>query len=133
MMKINRILIVDDSAMMRVMIRRSLTMAKVVADEVVEAKNGKEALQQLETQSFDVMLCDLNMPELTGDALLEQLMQQTTIAIPPVIIVSSEASNERVERLNCDRIVGTLRKPFSPEDIADLFAKSEQLLNAEVI
>ncbi|MGB7325397.1 MAG: response regulator, partial [Rubripirellula sp.] len=111
----------------------SLTMAKVVADEVVEAKNGKEALQQLETQSFDVMLCDLNMPELTGDALLEQLMQQTTIAIPPVIIVSSEASNERVERLNCDRIVGTLRKPFSPEDIADLFAKSEQLLNAEVI
>ncbi len=121
-------LIVDDSAMMRTVVRKSLEMAKVKTKEVVEAKNGNEAFKELELQAFDMMFCDLNMPELTGDELLEKLMLIGTVPIPPVIIVSSEANNERVDRLNCDRIVGVLRKPFSPEKIVSLFQDAERLL-----
>jgi two-component system chemotaxis response regulator CheY len=128
MIEFSRILIVDDSAMMRTVVRKSLEMAKVKTKEVVEAKNGNEAFKELELQAFDMMFCDLNMPELTGDELLEKLMLIGTVPIPPVIIVSSEANNERVDRLNCDRIVGVLRKPFSPEKIVSLFQDAERLL-----
>ncbi len=131
MIEFGRILIVDDSAMMRTVVRKSLDMAKVKATEVVEAKNGVEALRQLEIQTFDIMFCDLNMPELTGDELIARLISMGTIPIPPIVIVSSEASTERVDRLKCDRIVGVLRKPFSPEKIVALFSDAEQLLEKE--
>lgn len=132
MIEFGRILIVDDSAMMRMIVRKSLEMAKVKAREVVEAKNGNDALKQLELQPFDIMFCDLNMPELTGDELLERLMMTGHVPIPPVVIVSSEASTERVDRLNCDRVIGVLRKPFSPEKIVALFDQAELLLKNEM-
>jgi two-component system chemotaxis response regulator CheY len=128
MIEFGRILIVDDSSMMRTIVRKSLEMAKVKAQEVVEAKNGNEAFKELELKPFDMMFCDLNMPELTGDELLERLMLNGTVPIPPVVIVSSEASTERVDRLNCDRVIGVLRKPFSPEKIVALFQDAERLL-----
>ncbi len=132
MIEFGRILIVDDSAMMRSIVRKSLEMAKVKAREVVEAKNGIEALNQLQLSSFHIMFCDLNMPELTGDDLIERLMLLGTIPIPPVVIVSSEASTERVDRLQCDRVIGVLRKPFSPEKIVALFTEADQLLKKEL-
>ena len=132
MIEFGRILIVDDSAMMRTIVRKSLAMAKVKSREVVEAKNGADAMKQLELQSFDIMFCDLNMPELTGDELIAKLMLEGTIPIPPVVIVSSEASTERVDRLKCDRVIGVLRKPFSPEKIVALFTEAEELLKKEL-
>ncbi len=133
MIEFGRILIVDDSAMMRMVVRKSLEMAKIKAREVVEAKNGSEALSHLESQRFDMMFCDLNMPELTGDDLIERLMLDGKTSIPPIVIVSSEASTERVDRLHCQRIVGVLRKPFSPEKIVALFRQAEQLLQDELV
>ncbi len=132
MIEFGPILIVDDSAMMRTIVRKSLEMAKIKVQKVVDAKNGVDALKQLETQLFDIMFCDLNMPELTGDGLIEKLMSVGTIPIPPVVIVSSEATEERVNRLKCDRVIGVLRKPFSPEKIVALFTEAEQLLKKEL-
>jgi|JI6StandDraft_1071083.scaffolds.fasta_scaffold257802_2 two-component system, chemotaxis family, chemotaxis protein CheY len=132
MIEFGRILIVDDSAMMRTIVRKSLEMAKVRASEVVEAKNGLEAWHQLEKQPFDIMFCDLNMPEMSGDELIERLMIAGSIAIPPVVIVSSEASTERVDCLKCDQIIGVLRKPFSPEKIVTLFSQATKLLRREM-
>ncbi len=132
MISFSRILIVDDSSMMRTVIRRSLKMAKVEAEEIVEAGNGLDALHALELNRFDVMFCDLNMPECSGDELIERLMSADALPIPPIIIISSEASTERIDRLNCQRIVGVLRKPFSPELIVELLLRTEQSLKQSV-
>jgi len=116
--------VLDDSAMMRMVLRKSLSMAKVQANEIVEATDGREALQLLQELPFDLMFCDLNMPGMTGDELIAELMKTTGLAIPPIVIVSAEATPERIERLQSDRIIGVLRKPFSPEMIAKLVSES---------
>ena len=124
MIAIGRILVLDDSAMMRMVLRKSLSMAKVQANEIVEATDGREALQLLQELPFDLMFCDLNMPGMSGDELIAELMKTTGLAIPPIVIVSAEATPERIERLQSDRIIGVLRKPFSPEMIAKLVSES---------
>ena len=125
MIAIGRILMLDDSAMMRMVLRKSLSMAKVQANEIVEASDGQEALRLLQSGlPFDLMFCDLNMPGMTGDELIAELMKTTGLAIPPIVIVSAEATPERIERLQSDRIIGVLRKPFSPEMIAKLVSES---------
>jgi len=132
MIAIGRILVLDDSAMMRMVLRKSLSMAKVQANEIVEATDGREALQLLQELPFDLMFCDLNMPGMTGDELIAELMKTTGLAIPPIVIVSAEATPERIERLQSDRIIGVLRKPFSPEMIAKLLSESNVIGTKEI-
>ena len=133
MIAIGRILMLDDSAMMRMVLRKSLSMAKVQAHEIVEARDGQEALRLLQSGlPFDLMFCDLNMPGMTGDELIAELMKTTGLAIPPIVIVSAEATPERIERLQSDRIVGVLRKPFSPEMIAKLLSESKVIGTQEI-
>jgi len=133
MIAIGRILVLDDSAMMRMVLRKSLSMAKVQANEIVEASDGQEALRLLQSGlPFDLMFCDLNMPGMTGDELIAELMKTTGLAIPPIVIVSAEATPERIERLQSDRIVGVLRKPFSPEMIAKLVSESKVIGTQEI-
>lgn len=131
MIELGRILLVDDSAMMRMVLRKSLTMAKVQTQEIVEATNGEEALRLLEGQPFDLMFCDLNMPGMTGDELIEKIAQSNSAASPPIVIVSAEATPERIGRLKCDRVVGVLRKPFLPEMIAKLVNDSKIIAKKE--
>lgn len=132
MIAIGRILVLDDSAMMRMVLRKSLSMAKVQANEIVEATDGREALQLLQELPFDLMFCDLNMPGMTGDELIAELMKTSGLAIPPIVIVSAEATPERIERLQSDRIIGVLRKPFSPEMIAKLVNESKVIGTKEI-
>ena len=133
MIAIGRILVLDDSAMMRMVLRKSLSMAKVQANEIVDATDGQEALRLLQSGlPFDLMFCDLNMPGMTGDELIAELMKTTGLAIPPIVIVSAEATPERIERLQSDRIIGVLRKPFSPEMIAKLVSESKVIGTKEI-
>ena len=68
-----RILIVDDSSMMRALIKRVVTLADVPVDDVLEAGNGAEALAILESSEVQLLLTDINMPVMTGIELLRQL------------------------------------------------------------
>ena len=132
MIEIGRVLVVDDSAMMRMVLRKSLDMAKVHALEIVDATNGVEAMKMIQEGKFDLMFCDLNMPGMNGDELLERLSKIKGVDIPPIVIVSSEATPQRIERLHCDRVIGVLRKPFTPELIAKLLAESKESYNKEL-
>jgi two-component system, chemotaxis family, chemotaxis protein CheY len=132
MIAVGKILIVDDSAMMRMVLRKSLTMARVQAQEIIEASNGVEALKLLEEQRFDIMFCDLNMPGMNGDDLLSKASQTASMEVPPVVIVSAEATPERIERLQCERLIGVLRKPFLPEMIAKLVGESRLFNDKEL-
>ena len=68
-----QVLLVDDSGVMRKMISRSLRQAGLSIDNIAEAGNGVEGLAALTSGSFDIVLCDWNMPEMNGIDLLEKL------------------------------------------------------------
>jgi two-component system chemotaxis response regulator CheY len=67
-----RLLIVDDSSAMRKMVERALRMADVEVAQVFEAGNGNEALAVLRDNALDLILCDINMPEMNGLEFLKQ-------------------------------------------------------------
>ncbi|MEM8872997.1 MAG: response regulator [Planctomycetota bacterium] len=120
------ILITDDSATMRAVIRRTLGMAGFDLDRVEQATNGREAFETVQraTESgkpFDLLLLDLHMPEMTGMEVAEKLHDEPTIAGgAKVIVVSSEATEARIDEMLGKGVAGYVMKPFTPEQIRDV-------------
>lgn len=111
----HRILIVDDSATMRTMIRRLIDMAHLNASEVYEAANGIEALAHLNDHEIDVMIVDINMPAMNGVQLLQRMKSFEHLKKIPIVIASTEGSQQRIKELTEIGASAYLRKPFQPE------------------
>lgn len=114
------ILIVDDSSTMRKIVTRSLRQAGLDFDQIVEASDGVEALKTLETEKIDLILSDINMPNMDG---LEFLRQKATIdAIKgiPVIMITTEAGAEIIGEAKSLGASGNIKKPFTPDQISDI-------------
>lgn len=114
------ILVVDDSPLIRRMIKRSLAISKIDVGTVYEAGDGKEALSILDSHWIDLVLADINMPVMNGVEMVEAMARDDLLAKIPVVIVSTERSELRVERLRELGIRGYLTKPFTPEEIRDV-------------
>jgi two-component system, chemotaxis family, chemotaxis protein CheY len=114
------VLIVDDSATIRQMVRRTLTLAGLDVGEVYEASNGIEALAQLSDHEVAVMLVDINMPTMNGIQLLNRMQQHAQLKAIPIVIVSTEGSKQRIEELRKFGAFGYVRKPFHPEQLRDV-------------
>lgn len=112
------VLLVDDSAVMRRMITRTLQLSGVPVASIVACGNGAEALDALRTCRVDLALVDINMPVMDGEQFLDHVRADANLAPLPVIIVSTESSPVRVDRL---RQKGALfvHKPFTPELLRD--------------
>ena len=110
-----RALVIDDSPVMRQFICRSLSLSGLAFTACVEASNGKEALELLRSAQVDVILCDVNMPQMDGEQLLEHIQQDTLLRSIPILVVSSDATAPRVQRMLGLGAQGYLLKPFSPE------------------
>lgn len=111
------ILLVDDSKTARAIQRKILGLADVPLGEIFEAGNGLEALELLAQNWIDLVLTDLNMPEMGGTELIELMKQDEAMAMIPVVVISTEGSETRVEQLMVKGIHSYLRKPFTPEDL----------------
>lgn len=113
------ILIVDDSATTRAVIKRTIQMAQVPVARFIEAGNGRDALMILRQGGVDLVLLDLNMPEMTG-------MEVATVAhadpdiTAPIVIVSSESMASRIAQLKAQGVRDYIKKPFTPEQIRDV-------------
>ena len=118
-----RILIVDDSAMMRKMIRRVLALSEVPVDEIFEASDGAEALHLLETHDVDVLLTDINMPVMTGTELLRELASNSRYRALRRVIISTDGSASRRDEAAALDVRCYLEKPFSPEVIRDVLTE----------
>ncbi len=118
-----RILIVDDSAMMRTMIKRVVRLANVPVDEVLEAGNGKEALAILETQDVQLLLTDLNMPIMNGAELLREIARHERWRGLGRVIISTDGSASRKEEAAGLDVHRYLQKPFSPEVLRDVLTE----------
>jgi two-component system chemotaxis response regulator CheY len=112
------ILVVDDSAVMRRMVVKSLALGGLQVDKIFEADGGAQALQVLDAQWIDLVLCDINMPNMNGVELVERMASQALTAKVPVIMVTTERSEVRISRLKELGVSAYLNKPFRPEALA---------------
>ncbi len=110
------VLVVDDSSTMRRMITRALGMSGLPIGQIQEASNGQEALDLLTRSSVDLALLDLNMPVMGGMEALERIRGSQSTVDLPVVVVSTEGSEPRVERVR-ELAAGFVRKPFTPEGL----------------
>jgi len=108
------VLIVDDSAVMRRMISKAIRMSKIPIKELHEAATGKEGLEVLDKNWIDLVLTDLNMPEMNGEEMIEEMKKMPELADVPIIVISTEGSERRIERI-LKKGVSFIHKPFTPE------------------
>lgn len=111
----NTLMIVDDSVTMRRIIKRTMRMSGLNFEEIEEAGNGREALEKLNETPVDVILCDVNMPEMNGIELVQQVRQMDSCNDTKIVMVSTESSQEFIDEMISSGANGYITKPFSPE------------------
>jgi two-component system, chemotaxis family, chemotaxis protein CheY len=111
------VLIVDDSHAMRAVIKKIITISGFPMDNCLEAGNGREAMEVLSKHWIDVIISDINMPEVNGLELLDQLKKSEVLKEIPVIMITTEGSSDRMQEAFNRGAKGFVKKPFLPEDI----------------
>ncbi len=114
-----RALIVDDSSVMRKIVERCLRQAGLDALVVLEAGNGVEALALLRTAKVDLILTDINMPSMDGLELVRQIRAQDLAPDVPVVMITTESSEEHVKQAIQAGARGYIRKPFTAEQVKE--------------
>jgi two-component system chemotaxis response regulator CheY len=112
-----RILVVDDSKAMRMIVVRTLHLAGYEDHEIVQAANGREAVAAISQAPPDLVLCDWNMPEMSGLELLTAL--RTAGWEVPFGFVTSEASPAMRDQALASGAMFLIAKPFTPEDFQE--------------
>jgi two-component system, chemotaxis family, chemotaxis protein CheY len=121
-MKKLKVLIVDDSSVMRKIVERALRQGGLDLGEVLEAANGAEALVEVQKGSLDLILSDINMPVMDGLEFLKNLAGVEQAKGVPVVMITTEGSEARVVEALSNGAKGYLRKPFTPEQVKERVA-----------
>jgi two-component system chemotaxis response regulator CheY len=114
------ILTVDDSVTMRQMI--IITLAKA-GYEVVEASDGVEALAVAAGRKLDLVITDVNMPNMDGITLVRRLRAQPAFKFTPILVLTTEAGQEFKEKGRAAGATGWIVKPFSPDKLLEVVGK----------
>jgi two-component system chemotaxis response regulator CheY len=110
------LMIVDDSATMRKIIMRTVRMSGLEFERTEEAGNGAEAIEKLKASPVDLVLCDVNMPEMNGLEMVKKIRSELkTCDNTKIIMVSTESSQELIDGVIKDGANGFITKPFTPE------------------
>jgi two-component system chemotaxis response regulator CheY len=117
------ILIVDDSATMRAMIKRVSAVAGVAIGAVYEAANGRDAMAVLEAHEVDALFTDLNMPVMSGTELLRAIEQDARFDRLARVVVSTDGSASRRAEVGNFRVSVYVEKPFRPEVMRDVLCR----------
>ena len=123
------VLIVDDCPVMRLVIKRTLNLCGFEIGEIIEAGNGREALNLLKEYEFGLIIADLNMPVMGGGEMLAHIKQDPRTCRIPVLTVSAESNSAKVDII-AELSTDFLHKPFSPEALRNKMLK---LLNKDSI
>jgi len=114
------ILAVDDSASLRMAIRIALTGAGYT---VTEAGDGVEGLAKATATKFDMIVTDLNMPNMDGLAMIRELRKQPAQAGVPIIFLTTESDPEMKNQAKAAGATGWLVKPFVPDQLVKIARK----------
>jgi len=108
------ILAVDDSASMRQMVSFTL---KGAGHNVTEASDGQEALSLAESNKYDLVLSDVNMPNMDGITLTKQLRALSNFKFTPILMLTTEAGLDKKQDGKAAGATGWIVKPFNPEQL----------------
>jgi len=120
-MDTRRVLVVDDDRDVREILFTVLQQRGISVDS---AMNGREALDLIAQHQYMVVVLDLMMPEVDGFTVLETLQAAGTL---PVVLVLTAADPGLTERLDPTLIHGLIRKPFDPDEVADVIAACAEI------
>lgn len=109
-----KILAVDDSASMRQMVAFTL---KSAGHEVVEASDGTQGLSIAQTAKFDLVLTDVNMPQMDGITLTTELRKLPGYKFTPILVLTTEAGGDKKMAGKAAGATGWLVKPFNPDQL----------------
>ena len=114
-----RTLIVDDSSVMRKIVERALRQAGLDAMVVFEAGSGADGLEVLRSKQVDLILSDINMPSMDGLEFVRQIRAQNLAPGVPVVMITTESSEEHVKQAIEAGARGYIRKPFTAEQVKE--------------
>ena len=117
------ILIIDDSTSLRQVVNITLTNAGY---EVIEACDGKDALAKLDGRKIHLMVCDVNMPNMDGISFLKAAKEDSRYKFTPIIMLTTEAGEEKKKEGQAAGAKAWIVKPFKPEQM--LVAVSKLIL-----
>ena len=117
-----RVLVVDDSAVMRAMVIRTIKLAGFEIDEILEAASGWEAIGTIVQEPVDLVLLDIHMPRMNGEEFLQAIRRKEEFRDLPVLVVTSDRQEARAERI---RALGAriIHKPFKATELRDEVAE----------
>jgi two-component system chemotaxis response regulator CheY len=122
-----RILIVDDSAVTRMVLKKTIRMTNVPVREILEAGNGYEALDLLNYHSVDLIMADINMPEMNGMEMAATIMANPATKDVPLVIISTHTEDIRINELRCQCVKAYIHKPFTAEAIRNVLIETLEL------
>jgi len=114
-----QVLIVDDSSVMRKIVERSLRQAGLDPLTVIEASSGVEGIEALKSERVQLILSDINMPSMDGLEFLRQIRVQNLAPGVPVVMITTESSEEHVKQAILSGAQGYIRKPFTAEQVKE--------------
>jgi len=117
------VLIVDDSRSMRKVIWKILRLLGFELGECLEASNGPEALDILKSKSIDLIFSDVNMPVMDGIGFIRSLGEKNICRDTPVVFITTEANEDRLNQLMDLGARGYIRKPFRPEEMGAFLSR----------
>lgn len=114
-----RVLIIDDSNTMRKIVTRSLRQAGLDCGDILEAGDGAEALELLGRERVDIILSDINMPNMDGMEFLREKAARDNLRAIPVVMITTEAGADILAETRALGSVGSIKKPFTPDQIRE--------------
>ena len=125
------ILVVDDSKTVRRMIARAISLSGLAVNQVHDAEDGRQGLAAVREHWVDLVVTDINMPQMNGIELVRALRGDELTRNLPVVVVSTEGSEQRIHELEELGIQGYLRKPFTPEGIKAAVESALEMAHAD--
>ena len=109
-----RVLVVDDSPAMRMLLKKILSQSGLPIENILEASDGVEGLIKLRDHSINLILSDINMPNMDGEEFVRQVKADKALREIPVLMITTDNSTARVLRLRQLGAQGYICKPFTP-------------------
>ena len=114
-----QVLVVDDSMLIRQVVKKVLKQAGLSVDQFFEAGDGQQALDIIQKEDLQLVLCDINMPTMDGLEMLMQLRQMDDKIDLPVIMITTEGSKDTIQEAMSLGANGYILKPFTSEAVVE--------------
>jgi len=127
-----KILIVDDSETIRIQLKTDLT-ANNSNYEIIEAHDGLNGLEMLNAnKEVDLIICDVNMPEMDGLTMCEEIHKDAELNTIPIIMLTTQCSDEMKARGKANGVIAWITKPHKPKTllggIKKILAKNKEAI-----